>query len=166
MALPDARIVFTDQLVSLAEDDEMLASIMLHEIGHVVERHAMQSVISQAGISMLVFVFTGDINSASTALLVMLPSFFLQSRYSRSLEWEADTYALEEMLRRGMDTGKFADIMETMLAQAEAEEEADGEEQVERAGSESDSNTDRLFEYFQSHPPSRLRIERFREAAN
>ena len=65
-ALPDARIVFTDQLVELSDDDEMMAAIMLHEIGHVVERHSMQGVVRQAGLSMLVFALTGDVNGAAT----------------------------------------------------------------------------------------------------
>ena len=154
IALPDAQIIFTDQLIELAPDDEMLAAIMLHEIGHVAQRHAMRAVIGQAGLSMLVFVLTGDINSASSALVVMLPSFFIQSRYSRELEWEADSYALDEMLRRDLDPALFAAIMERML-------DADPDETA--TVGETDRTT--LLDYFQSHPPSRLRIQRFRQAA-
>ena len=158
-ALPDARIVFTDQLVELSDDDEMMAAIMLHEIGHVAERHAMQGVVRQAGLSMLVFALTGDVNGAATALIILLPNFLIQSSYSRSLEWEADTYALEQMQARRMDTGKFADIMERMVRAAESDEES-GRLDGEAASAESDRST--FADYFSSHPATRDRIERFR----
>jgi Zn-dependent protease with chaperone function len=154
-ALPDAQIVFTDQLVDLADNDEMLQSIMLHEVGHVVHRHSMQAVVRQAGVSAALVVLTGDVNSIATTLLVLLPAFMIQSQYSREFEWQADGYALEQMLARGINTDNFADIMEKM--RAAAEDPATGK--AETASEES------LSDYFSTHPATQQRIDRFRQAA-
>ncbi|CAE7161913.1 yjgN [Symbiodinium microadriaticum] len=157
IALPNAQIILTDDLVALAQNTDMIAAILLHEIGHVVERHAMRGVISQAGLTMLLFGLTGDVASSAGVLIVLLPEFLLQSGYSRELEWEADTYALEEMLARGMDTNAFADMMARLVTDG-LEEEAvaqDGEVEAES-----------FLDYFSSHPPSIERINRFRDAAN
>lgn len=156
-ALPNAEIVFTDQLIDLASEDEMLGAIMLHEIGHVVHRHTMRAVISQAGVSMLVFGLTGDVSGAATALLVLLPNFLIQSSYSRDMEWEADGYALEQMQLRGMDPNDFAAMMERIVTS-----DAD----IDGAGTESTQSQETgLAQYFSSHPATRERIARFREAA-
>lgn len=152
-ALPNAQIIFTDQLIALTEDNDMIGSIMLHEIGHVVERHSMQAAVRQAGLSILIFALTGDVNGAAATLIVLLPSILIQSQYSRELEWDADTYALNEMLKRGVNTDKFADMMERLL---DPQEEATGEQ----------TDDDGSMTYFSTHPATQDRIDRFRSAAN
>jgi Zn-dependent protease with chaperone function len=150
-ALPDAQIVFTDQLVNLADNDDMLQSIMLHEIGHVYYRHSMQGVVRQAGVSVAIVVLTGDISSVATTLLVLLPAFMIQSQYSREFEWQSDGYALEQMLTRGIDTNSFADIMEKMSTVSSSSSDGIDEEEAS--------------DYFSTHPATQQRIDRFREAA-
>lgn len=152
-ALPDAQIVFTDQLINLADNDEMLQSIMLHEIGHVVYRHSMQAVVRQAGVSSALVVLTGDVSSIATTLLVLLPTFMIQSQYSREFEWQADGYALEQMLALGIDTNNFAVIMEKMTAIASSPEVSESE------------SGDNFADYFSTHPATEQRIDRFRRAA-
>lgn len=160
-ALPDAQIVFTDQLIELAENDAMIEGIMLHEIGHVVYRHSMQSVVRQAGVSVAIVALTGDVNSAATTLLVLLPIFLIQSQYSRGFEWEADGYALEQMLARGIDTNSFADIMERMSASIVDEEDTTTTDEESATNSEEDASA---LDYFSTHPATIQRIERFRNA--
>ncbi len=154
-ALPDAQIVFTDQLVNLADNDDMLQSIMLHEVGHVYYRHSMQGVVRQAGVSVAIVVLTGDVSSVATTLLVLLPAFMIQSQYSREFEWQSDGYALEQMLARGIDTNAFADIMEKMsAASASSSDDDDGYDGEEETS-----------DYFSTHPATAQRIDRFRKAA-
>jgi Zn-dependent protease with chaperone function len=143
--------VFTDQLVNLADNDDMLQSIMLHEIGHVYYRHSMQGVVRQAGVSVAIVVLTGDISSVATTLLVLLPAFMIQSQYSREFEWQSDGYALEQMLTRGIDTNSFADIMEKMSTVSSSSSDGIDEEEAS--------------DYFSTHPATQQRIDRFREAA-
>lgn len=129
---------------------------MLHEIGHVHFRHSMQAAVRQAGVSAALVVLTGDVNSLATTLLILLPAFLIQSQYSREFEWEADGYALDQMLARGIDTGNFADIMEKMTSYAG---DVDGE-----SNPPADSSDAAFSEYFSTHPATQARIERFRRA--
>ncbi len=157
LALPDGRVIFTDELVALADNDDMLAAIMLHEIGHVVERHSVQSVVSQAGLSMLLFAITGDVNSSATLIVVMLPDSLLQAQFSRSHETAADTYALEQMRARGIDPNAFADMMERLMVSMGG--------QASPGSGEEEGGDSNVSQYFSTHPATSSRIERFRQAA-
>jgi Zn-dependent protease with chaperone function len=158
-ALPDGTVVVTDELVELAARDGMVAAVLLHEIGHVVERHSVQNLVRHAAVSALVVAFTGDVSTASS-LIVLLPTLLLQADYSREFEWQADSYALAQMQTQGRDPNDFADMMAAMTRALEAEEEG---EVVEEEGA---GAADEVWDYFSSHPPSEDRIRRFREAAN
>ncbi len=147
-ALPNGTIVMTDALVRLADNDAQLGSIMLHEIGHVEHRHSMQMIVRQGGLSLVLLMITGDVNAASN-IIIMLPGWLIQASYSQSLEWEADTYALEAMQKRKLDTNVFANIMLKLETQANAKKK-DG-----NAGSQ-------MFDYLSTHPPTGKRTERFR----
>lgn len=151
-ALPNGTVVMTDALVELADNDVQLQSIMLHEIGHVEHRHSMQMLVRQAGLSLVLLLITGDVNAASN-IIILLPGWLAQASYSQSLEWEADTYALEEMQARGLDTNAFANIMSKL------DEDVGEREKESNEGSE-------IFDYLSTHPPTRERIARFRTVAS
>lgn len=122
-ALPDGTIVVTDELVELAGDDNEIAAVLLHEIGHVVHRHGLRQVISHAGLSALTIAFTGDVTAAG-AVVIALPSILMESSYSRDHEWEADGYALKKMQELGIPLNSFADFMERLEAGHTSEFEA------------------------------------------
>lgn len=147
-AFPDGSIVVTDQLINLVSNDEEVLGILLHEIAHVKYRHAMQNLLRQAGISAIILLITGDVSSASSIVL-MLPTVLLQSQYSQEFETESDSYALQRMPELGLNPGVFADTMEKISA-------SHGEKKAAENG---------LWDYFSSHPPTRERIARFRNAA-
>jgi len=150
-ALSDGTIVMTDELVELANHDDELLSILLHEIDHVVHRYSLRQIISHSGLAVLTAAFTGDVVSAGT-LMLALPGILMKSSYSRELEAEADTYSLEKMKRLGMKSDHFANIMDRL--EREFIELEEGEEQLEF---END-----WLEYFSSHPSTDDRIARFR----
>lgn len=143
-ALPDGHIIFTDQMIALADDPVLLEGVMLHEIGHVYHRHGMRGLVQQAGLATVVGLLIGDITAAS-GLILAAPGILIQAHYSRELESEADGYALAQMRAQGIDPSGFAEIMEKL-------------EKSHRG----DSDDDNPLAYFSSHPPSNERAERFR----
>lgn len=161
-ALPNGTIVMTDQLVTLSEKDEELASILLHEIGHVEERHSMQTLVRQAGLGLIILLVTGDVNSMSSVVL-LLPAWLAQASYSQNLETSADTFALQGMRERNMDTNSFADIMQRLgnFGKEDAEHGSDNGDEP----SDSNSAFDSIFDYLSTHPATDERIARFRTAA-
>ena len=108
-ALPNGNIVITDQLIALADNDEMIISVLLHEIGHVEYRHSVQNMVQQASLASVILLLTGDVSTASS-LVLLLPNVLIQSQYSQEFENEADDYALEQMLARNLDPIHFANI--------------------------------------------------------
>jgi hypothetical protein len=56
--------------------------ISSHEIGHEEHRHVLRSVLQSSAVVLIGAHFTGDVSSAST-LVVAVPTFLLDSHYSR-----------------------------------------------------------------------------------
>lgn len=44
-ALPADRIVLTDELVSLLDDEEAINAVLAHELGHLYERHLTECIV-------------------------------------------------------------------------------------------------------------------------
>ena len=164
-ALPDGTVVVTDQLVALAIHADELASVLLHEIGHVVHRHSLRQVIRHSWLAMLSLLIVGDVSSAGT-LVLALPSVLVQSAYSREFETESDDYALIRMQEIGLDPVHFADFMERIERCAVAGEDV----LPECVQGDADDRTDTASgsggwqKYLSTHPANAERIARFRQS--
>jgi len=113
IALPAGIVVMTDQLSSLAANDEELMAVLAHEIGHVRGRHALRQLIEGAGISAIAVVVLGDMSSV-TALASAAP-VLLQTRNSRDLESEADAFSRQWLRDNHIPERRFDDILCRML---------------------------------------------------
>ena len=109
-ALPSGTIVMTDELVKLSVDDRELDGILLHEIGHVRERHALRAIIQNAGVFLLIASLSGDLSEISSAA-ASLPTVLVHSEYSRTFESAADRFAARALLRRGETVKPLQDIL-------------------------------------------------------
>lgn len=147
LALPGGIIVFTDDLVRLAEDNAELVAILAHEVGHVVHRHSLRGIVQSSLALWLVLSITGDVSAASD-LTTSLPAILTNLGYARGMEWEADGFALEYLLQSGTDPMHFAQIMQRL-----------------EAAHATDSDSGRFSEFLSSHPPTADRIQRFVEAS-
>lgn len=141
-ALPSGTIVITDELVKLAEDDREILAVLAHECGHVQHRHALRGVVQNSAVFVLVALVTGDVSSA-TAFGGALPTFLLQTKFSREFESEADSYAMDTLRRGDIDPAMLA----TML------------ERLRKQHGEIDS---KMLDYLRSHPSTPERVERIR----
>lgn len=142
-ALPNGTMVITDQLVELVENDiNLLTAILLHEIGHVEHKHSMRLIAETLATSLLIDYFLGD----ASGLIEFFGGFsstVAQNQFSQKLEWEADSYALNQLELLGLDKENFALAMESLAKEAGKE-----------------SNLDKLFS---SHPSM---LERINNARN
>jgi Zn-dependent protease with chaperone function len=143
LALPSGVVVVTDQLVQLASDDNEIAAVLAHEIGHLRYRHALRRLLQDSATVLLVAAVTGDLTSVAS-LASALPAMLLQAKYSRDFEREADEFALDTMKRHGIPAESFAAILLRM---------------GERRGAASD-----IPDYLSTHPATRERAERSRAA--
>lgn len=140
-ALPGGPVVITDPLVNLAQNDDQIAAVLAHEIGHVHYRHGLRLALQAAGLAALAVALLGDA-TAITSLATTLPAALLQRGYSRELEAEADDYAFERMRETGLPPRAFAEMMQLLEKDHEA-----------RSGGASS-------DYLSTHPATARRIER------
>ena len=179
-ALPNGTIVFTDELINLAEDDMEIASVMLHEIGHLKRKHSLRATIQQFSLAMFVMVITGDV-STSSSIITAIPIMLVESGFSQKMETEADSYSLDYMKEHSINPNYFAIMMEKLEASYRPEYITC----IEKLGKSKNTNkaqmvkciTDAVklnkeengkagkstLDYFSTHPSSEERVERFRQ---
>jgi len=112
-ALPSGIVVFTDEMVELAQNDEELMAVIAHELGHVHHRHIMRSILQNSVAALLVASLLGDVTSI-TGLAASIPTFLVEQRYSREFEFEADAFALQWMESQQVDVQHFAHILQRL----------------------------------------------------
>jgi len=144
-ALPDGTIIFTDEMVALAEQDQELSAVLAHEIGHVVRRHGMRSIVQDSLLGFAILAITGDI-TGSSELFVGLPVLLTEMAYSREFEREADRYALTCMQDHAIDLKHFANLMRRVEKQA---------------GGHKDDGTKNWINYLSTHPMTEERLKAF-----
>lgn len=114
-ALPSGIVVFTDEMVELAETDEELMAVIAHELGHVHHRHIMRSILQNSLAALLVASLLGDVTSIS-GLAASIPTFLVEQRYSREFEFEADAFTLRWMESQQLDKQHFSRILQRLSA--------------------------------------------------
>ncbi len=145
LALPGGTIVFTDELVNIAEHNEELEAILAHEIGHVVHRHGMRRMVQGSLLAFAVMAVTGDAGGISEIFLG-LPALLTELAYSREFEREADKYALTYLSVNGISPSRFADILTRIDATSRRNSENKGK---------------KWSSYISTHPPTAERVKAF-----
>ena len=144
-ALPDGTIVFTDEMVRLAMNDDELLAVLVHEIGHVVHRHGMRAIVQDSLLGFALLAITGDV-SGSSELFLGLPVLLTQLAYSRGFETEADQYALSYLRSHDIAPIHFARLMRRIDKKI--------------AGSSDDSEK-KWMNYLSTHPLTEKRLQSF-----
>jgi len=114
-ALPSGIVVLTDQLEQLAHDDDELRGVFAHEVGHLVNRHAMRMLVQTSASALLVVGVFGDVSGVSS-LAATAPTVLVNAAYSRDAEREADAFAFRWMSRHGVKPDHLADLLERLAA--------------------------------------------------
>ena len=163
-ALPAGDIILTDKFVQLAQHQDEIDAVLLHEMAHVVHRHSLESVVSGGLVAAIIMIITGD-NSAIVDVGLGVGSLLISSNYSRENEIEADLYAFQKMLDAGIDPNAFSEILNRMNAYME---DFDGEETSNENADEAEYAEDNsepksnILDYLSSHPSTQLRAEQAR----
>jgi len=110
-ALPNGVIIFTDEMIQTATHDDQLSAVLLHEMGHIIHRHGMRTVIQNSLLGFALLTFTGDV-TGSAELFMGLPLFLTQMAYARKFESEADQFALNQLRQAGIPPIHFANLMD------------------------------------------------------
>ena len=105
-ALPGGFIYVNRGLIDHAQELDELAGALGHEIGHVVLRHSVQQMAqgTKANIAVsLGCTLTRICNSDLARAAIQIGGAALFARYSRADEAQADSVAVENVMRAGID---------------------------------------------------------------
>lgn len=172
LTLSATTIVMTDQLVTLAENDNELLAVYLHELGHARLRHVERTILHNGAWVVMLSVILGDISAAGD-LILTLPLVVGQAAYSREFEREADHFAIAELQAAGIEPMALAEILERMEAFIYSAEEdsdhsdactSDDTDATIPSEQDEESVAIRLLEYLSSHPATQERITYIRRA--
>jgi len=125
MAAPGGFVFVTKGLVMRCGDEETLAAILAHEIGHVAERHGLQSikksrlidafkVIGSEASRQLNSEELAKVTAAFEGVLGDVVETLVERGYDRKFEYEADKLALSYAVRTGYSPGGLAEFLKGM----------------------------------------------------
>ena len=109
LVLPDGTVILTDELIKLADNDDELIAVFLHEIGHLKHRHFLRRIIQDSIVTIVFASLFGNLETAD--LFLVAPTLFLDAAYSRQFEIEADRFAFEKMNMHKIELSHFKSIL-------------------------------------------------------
>ena len=151
-ALPGGQIFITEGLLMRLSTDgrtlneDMLAGVLGHEIGHVVARHSAEKMAQMElaqGITGAVTMATYDPSNPNSAYIAQSVANMIQLKYGREQELQSDNLGVRFMLESGYQPERLIQVME-VLKQA--------------------SGPNRTPEFQSSHPDPENRQEAIRAA--
>ena len=137
VALPGGRVLVFDGLARSLRSPDALAGVIGHEIGHVRQRHVMQAMLREFGISMVLSGFKSGVTNTLGRMTAL--------RYSREAETEADNWSRAQMAKAVISPVATAQFFEGAADQTREDSFA-------------------MAAYLNSHPDPSSRSEAFRAA--
>ena len=149
-ALPNGQLYVTRGLLALANDTSELASVLSHEMAHVIARHAAIREDQAKQASLKNRVHTDLLEDPQTGAMALARSKIQLATFSRQQELEADGVGVGISQRAGFDPYGAVRFLTAMGRNAEL-----------RAPANNGSDA-RFLDFLSSHPgtPDRLKIVR------
>jgi predicted Zn-dependent protease len=139
-ALPGGFIFVTRSLLELCQwNQDEVAFILAHEMGHVIRGHAMSRIISNSAVATASRV--APVRGVLAGWLRKVGVQFLESAYSQDLESEADKLGVRLAAAAGYDPGACVQLLSRLAKLSQPVGQFD------------------LGSYFSSHPPFKTRIQ-------
>jgi len=129
LSAPGGFIFISKGLLKKCKNEEMLASILAHEIGHVNAKHGLKSIKKSRLIDAFKIIGQEAAQRYAPEKLSQLTDIFegvlgdiveklIERGYDRKYEYEADKLGVKFAVRTGYDPHGLSDFIETMAAEA------------------------------------------------
>ncbi len=115
-ALPGGQVFITEALFSKLENEDQLAGIIGHEIGHVIHRHGAERMAKMEltqGLTMAAVIGAGD---ASMAQMAQYVGNLVNMKYGRDQELESDEIGVVLAIQAGYDPYAMLGVMDILEA--------------------------------------------------
>jgi len=145
-ALPNGQLYVTRGLLALANDNAELASVLSHEIAHVIASHAAIREDQARRVALVEGVVNHVLSDPETGALALAKSKIALASFSRSQEFEADGIGVDISARAGFDPYGAERFLTSMGRHSELR-------LVSNAGSDA-----RPLDFLSSHPSTPDRV--------
>ena len=145
-ALPNGRLYVTRGLIALANDRSELASVLAHEMGHVIARHAEIREEQARQAAIVGHVVSDVLSDPQMGALALAKSKLTLASFSRAQEFEADGIGVGISARAGFDPYGAARFLNDMQRNAE----------LKSAGGSADP---RAVDFLSTHPSTPDRVK-------
>ena len=142
-ALPGGQVFITAALFNKLQNEDQLAGVIGHEIGHVLARHGAERIAKQQlsqGLTGAAVIAAGDYSTAQAAQMI---ASVVNMSYGRSQELQSDDIGIRLMVDAGYQPKEMIGVMKILK---------------EAAG------PNRQPEFFSTHPSPENRVEKIQEA--
>jgi predicted Zn-dependent protease len=144
-ALPDGRLYITRGLIALANDKAELASVLAHEMGHVIARHAAIREEQARQVAIIGHVVSDVLSDPQVGALALAKSKLTLAAFSRAQEFEADGIGVGISARAGFDPYGASRFLSDMQRNADLKA--------------NDSAGPRGIDFLSSHPATPERVK-------
>jgi predicted Zn-dependent protease len=145
-ALPNGRLYITRGLVVLANDKAELASVLSHEMGHVIARHAAIREEQARQVAIISHVVNDVLSDPQVGALALAKSKLTLAAFSRAQEFEADGIGVGISARAGFDPYGASRFLTGMQRNADLKTAAGGADP-------------RALDFLSSHPATPDRVK-------
>lgn len=159
VAFPGGHILVFQGLLNQSETPEELAGVLAHEIEHVLLRHSTRNIISSLASSVLLTLFTGDMNGTMDVVLNVAGELEGLA-HSRDMEREADSRGMDMVLAANIDPAGMVSMFEKIV-RYEQVPTPKGESKKPKKSTESDDSLSWL-EILSTHPAGQARVEQLK----
>jgi len=125
-ALRTGQLYVTRGLVALADDDSELASVIAHEMGHVIAKHAELREKEEQQVDLVNRVVTDVVSDPTAGALALAKSKLELASFSQKQEFEADAIGIGIAARAGYDPYGAARFLTAMERNSEIKPEQTG----------------------------------------
>jgi len=123
-ALPGGHIYVNRGLIEATDQMYELAGVLGHEIGHVIQRHSVKQMQSQQKLGIaatLACTLTDICNNELGQAAINIGGTAVVARHSRKDEFQADSEAVENVLRAKIDPAGIPVLFETLMEQRQTQ---------------------------------------------
>jgi predicted Zn-dependent protease len=125
-ALPNGQLYVTRGLIALANDKAELASVLAHEMGHVIARHAEIREDQARQAALISHVVSDVLSDPQLGALALAKSTLALASFSRAQEFEADGIGVGISARAGFDPYGASRFLTDMQRNADLRSSAAG----------------------------------------
>jgi len=116
-ALPGGQIFITAALYSKFKNEDQLAGVLGHEIGHVIHRHGAERMATSGFIQGLIqSVMIGSGGDGSIAQIANVVGQYSSMKYGRDQELESDDFGVRLMVEADYDPENLIGVMDILEA--------------------------------------------------